>query len=102
MVASLYINDCISKLLIPMNFYHDSRLPHQTSNEFCFLRRQFQGLVAKYIMSANENSDSESSMGKFSARGYQYEPEYSMYLYKLYQHLLEHLYMCINTVMFLK
>ena len=31
-------------------------------------------------------------MGKFSARGYQYEPEYSMYLYKLDQHLLEHLY----------
>ena len=48
--------------------------------------------IIKYIMSANENSDSESSMGKFSARGYQYEPEYSMYLYKLDQHLLEHLY----------
>ena len=89
MVASVYINDCLSKLLIPMNFYHDSRLPHETSNElFCFHRRQFQGLVAKYIMSANENSDFESSMGKFSARGYQYEPEYSMYLYKLDQHLL--------------
>ena len=48
--------------------------------------------MAKYIMSANENSDSESSMGKFSDRGYQYEPEYSMYLYKLDQHLLKHLY----------
>ena len=64
MAASVYINDCLSKLLIPMNFYHDSRLPHQTSNEFCFLRCQVQGLVAKYIISANENSDSESSLGK--------------------------------------
>ena len=57
-----------------------------------------KGLVAKYIMSANENSDSESSMGKFSAQGYHYEPEYSMHLYKLDQHLLEHLYMCINMI----
>ena len=34
----------------------------------------------------------KSSMGKFSDRGYQYEPEYSMCLYKLDQHLLKHLY----------
>ena len=34
--------------------------------------------MAKYIMSENENSDSKSSMGEFSAQGYQYEPEYSM------------------------
>ena len=52
-------------------------------------------------MSAHENSDSKSSLGKCSAKGYQYEPEYSMYLYKLDQHLLEHLYICINTVMLL-
>ena len=58
--------------------------------------------MTKYIMAANENSDSKSSMGKFSARGYLYEPEYSMYLYKLDQHLLEHFYMCINMVMLLK
>ena len=57
--------------------------------------------MTKYIMSANENSDSESSIGKCSAKRYQYEPEYSMYLYKLDQHLLEHLCMCINTVMLL-
>ena len=48
--------------------------------------------MARYIMSANENSDSESSMGKFSAHGYQYEPEYSMYLYKLDQHSLQFVY----------
>ena len=41
-------------------------------------------------------------MDKFSARGYQYELKYSMYLYKLDQHLLEHLYMNVVKIIIIQ
>ena len=35
------------------------------------------GKVLNHTMSLDENSDSESSMGEFSAQGYQYEPKFT-------------------------